>query len=86
MVRYICAGYHPQEIRFPSGLKVTCYMSDGRPLPKPVSMQKVRGISGERYDLIIEATTAGTYTIPIDIKDWVTGKVWGTARTRITVT
>ena len=84
LVRYICAGYHPQEMRF-GGLTATLVMSDGRPLPNPVQVTKQRAISGERYDFIIQPTQAGVYVVETDIIDWVTGNVWGTARTSITV-
>lgn len=84
LVRYICAGYLPQEIRF-GGLSAEIIASDGRPLPNPVSVNKINAVSAERYDCIIQPTTRGTYTVEIDIKDWITGNVLGTARTRITV-
>ena len=32
LARYICAGYHPQRMRF-GGLTGKIYSSDGRPLP-----------------------------------------------------
>jgi FtsP/CotA-like multicopper oxidase with cupredoxin domain len=85
LVRYICAGYHPQEMRF-GGLTATLVMSDGRPLPSPVQVTKQRAISGERYDFIIEPSEPGVYIVETDIIDWVTGDVWGTAKTSITVT
>ena len=84
LVRYICAGYLPQEIRF-GGLDVEIIASDGRPLPNPVTVDKINAVSAERYDVIIEPTSRGTYTVEIDVKDWITGNVLGTARTRITV-
>jgi len=84
LVRYICAGYLPQEIRF-GGLDVEIIASDGRPLPNPVTTNKINAVSAERYDVIIEPTQSGTYTVEIDVKDWITGGVLGTARTRINV-
>jgi len=84
LVRYICAGYLPQEIRF-DGLDVEIIASDGRPLPNSVTTDKINAVSAERYDVIIEPTQSGTYTVEIDIKDWITGDVLGTARTRINV-
>ena len=84
LVRYICAGYLPQEIRF-DGLNVDIIASDGRPLPNPVTVDKINAVSAERYDIIIQPSSSGTYTVEIDIKDWVTGNVLGTARTRINV-
>ena len=85
LARYICAGYHPQKIRF-GGLTGKIYASDGRPLPKPVSVTSIRAASAERYDIIFEPTTRGTYLIETDIIHWVTGQVLGTTRTSITVT
>jgi FtsP/CotA-like multicopper oxidase with cupredoxin domain len=84
LVRYICAGYLPQQIRF-GGLTAQVVASDGRPLPNPVSVSHIDAVSAERYDCIIQPGSRGTYTVEIDIKHWVTGQVLGTARTRITV-
>ena len=85
LVRYICAGYLPQTINF-GGLDAEIIASDGRPLPKSINVTEIDASSAERYDCIIEPTETGEYTVEIDIKDWVTGDVLGTARTRITVT
>ena len=86
LARYICAGYHPQVLRF-GGLTGTIYSSDGRPLPNPVQITEIRAASAERYDIIFEPTEAdrGTYVIETDIVHWVTGDVLGTTRTSITV-
>ena len=85
LARYVCAGYHPQQVHIPAGLKATIYLSDGRPLPNPVGTTGFRAISGERYDMILEPTQPGNYVVSIDIKDWITGKVWGTAKTNVVV-
>ena len=87
LARYICAGYHPQKIRF-GGLTGTIHMSDGRALPKPVQVTEIRACSAERYDIIFEPKSGdeGTYLIETDIIHWVTGEVLGTTRTSITVT
>jgi len=84
LVRYICAGYLPQQIRF-GGLSAQIVASDGRPLPRPVNASRIDAVSAERYDCIITANRRGNYIVEIDIKDWVDGHVLGTARTRITV-
>jgi len=86
LARYICAGYHPHHIRIPSELNATCYISDGRELPKPVPMTNFKAISGERYDMILEPTRTGNYIVEFDIVDWITGEVHGTARTNVVVT
>ena len=86
LARYVCAGYHPHEVRIPSGLNAKIYISDGRALPTPQSTTKFRAISGERYDIIIEPTQPGNYVVEFDIKDWITGEVWGTAKTNVVVT
>lgn len=87
LARYVCAGYHPQQIRF-GGLTGKIYSSDGRPLPNPVSVTEIRAASAERYDVIFEPQSGdeGTYLIETDIIHWVTGEVLGTTRTSITVT
>jgi FtsP/CotA-like multicopper oxidase with cupredoxin domain len=84
LARYVCAGYHPQRIRF-GGLTGKIYSSDGRPLPRPVSVTEIRACSAERYDIIFEPTSRGTYLIETDILHWVTGQVLGTTRTSVTV-
>lgn len=85
LVRYINAGFLPQTITF-GGLTGDIVASDGRALPRAVSIQSINSVSAERYDVLFTPTTPGTYTVTVDIKHWVTGAVLGTARTRITVT
>jgi FtsP/CotA-like multicopper oxidase with cupredoxin domain len=84
LVRYICAGYLPQQIRF-GGLTAEVIASDGRPLPNAFQATQLDAVSAERYDCIIQPTQPGVHTVEIDIKHWITGAVLGTARTRITV-
>lgn len=82
--RYICAGYHPQRIRF-GGLTGTVVISDGRVLPNPVNVTELTAGSGERYDILFSPTQPGVYVVETDILHWVTGNVLGTTRTSITV-
>lgn len=82
--RYICAGYHPQEIRF-GGLTGNVVISDGRVLPKAMPAKKLRACSGERYDILFTPTEPGVHVIETDIIHWITGEVLGTTRTSITV-
>jgi FtsP/CotA-like multicopper oxidase with cupredoxin domain len=84
LVRYVCAGYYPQRVRF-GGLTGTVYMSDGRPLPNPYQATEIRAHSAERYDIIFAPTQTGTYTITFDVMHWVTGQVVTSGKTRITV-
>lgn len=84
LVRYICAGYLPQRIRF-GGLTATVHMSDGRPLPNPIQVKEIEASSAERYDCIFAPMEAGVYEVTVDFLDWVSGAVLGTARTRINV-
>ncbi len=84
LARYICAGYHPQRIRF-GGLTGTAYVSDGRLLPNPVQVTELRAHSGERYDIMFEPTTPGEYIIEADVIHWISGAVLGTVRTKVTV-
>lgn len=86
LARYVCAGYHPQQVRIPSGLNAKIYISDGRELPNPVTTSGFKAISGERYDMILQPTQPGNYIVEFDIKDWITGQVFGTARTNVVVT
>lgn len=84
LVRYICAGYMPQQIRF-GGLTASVVASDGRPLPRPVQVDRIDAVAAERYDCIIQPSRRGDYIVEVDIKHWISGQVLGTARTRITV-
>ena len=84
LVRYINAGYYPQRINF-GGLTATVYMSDGRPLPRPIQVTSLESVAAERYDCIFTPEEAGVYEVTVDFLDWETEEVLGTARTRITV-
>lgn len=86
LARYVCAGYHPQHVRIPAELNPKAYISDGRALPSPMDATAFKAISGERYDIILEPTKTGEFIVEFDIVDWITGKVWGTARTNVVVT
>ena len=85
LVRYINAGYYPQKIDF-GGLTVSVVASDARPLPTAWSTTSIEASAAERYDCIIKPTTTGTWTVSVQCIHWITGKVLGTARTRINVT
>lgn len=85
LARYICAGYYPQKITF-GGLTASVVASDGRPLPTAWNTPSIEAASAERYDCIIKPTATGTYTVSVQYFHWITGKVLGTARTRINVT
>jgi FtsP/CotA-like multicopper oxidase with cupredoxin domain len=84
LARYICAGFYPQKIDF-GGLTASVVASDGRPLPTPWNTTSIEASSAERYDCIFKPTTRGSYTVTIQFLHWVTGRVLGTARTRINV-
>ena len=84
LVRYINAGFLPQTIKF-GGLTGTVVASDGRALPKTVSVTSLDTVSAERYDILFKPTARGTYTVEVNVKNWVTGSVLGTAKTRIVV-
>lgn len=84
LVRYICAGFHPQKIDF-GGLTVDVVASDARPLPAVWKTGSIEAHSAERYDCIVKPASRGTWTVTIQFLHWVTGAVMGTARTRINV-
>ncbi len=84
LVRYINAGYYPQQIEF-GGLSATIVASDGRPLPEAVTVSSIRSVSAERYDLLLKPERSGRYTVTIDFLDWLDARLLGQARTRITV-
>lgn len=85
LVRYICAGYLAQRITF-GGLTATLHMSDGRPLPQPVTVTSIEAVSAERYDCIIAPTETGVHDVVIEFFDQISNQVVGTATTRIRVT
>ncbi|MDF1884264.1 multicopper oxidase domain-containing protein [Sulfurimonas sp. SAG-AH-194-C21] len=85
LARYVCAGYHPQHIKF-GGLTGTVYLSDGRELPNPIQVTELKAVSAERYDVIFEPTEVGEFIVTCDILDWITGNVLGTIKTNIIVT
>ena len=85
LVRYINAGYYPQKIDF-GGLTASVVASDGRPLPAAWNTTSIEASSAERYDCIFKPTTTGSYTVTIQFMHWITGRVLGTARTKINVT
>jgi FtsP/CotA-like multicopper oxidase with cupredoxin domain len=84
LARYICAGYHPQRISF-GGLRAEVIASDGRPLPRSFNATSIEAHSAERYDLIFRPEERGTYEIKVEFLHWITRRVMGVARTRITV-
>jgi len=94
LIRYIHAGYMPQEADF-GGLDVKIIASDGRPLrkadgtPSPEALVngKLETVSAERYDILYTATAAdkGANVVQFNINDWITTKTIGTAKTVITV-
>ena len=78
------SGFLPQTIRF-GGLTGSVVASDGRALPRSINATSLDTVSAERYDILFKPTTRGTYTVEVDVKNWVTGSVIGTAKTRIVV-
>ncbi len=86
LIRYINAGYLPQQLKL-GGLQGSIIASDGRPLPNARTITTLDTVSAERYDILIQPTSAdiGNHVIEFDILDWVTNKVLGTAKTRIIV-
>jgi len=98
LIRYINAGFLPQLADF-AGLDVKIIASDGHPFrnpdgsPRPESLinNKLETVSAERYDILYTATAAdktkngGHHVIKFNIKDSVTDKILGTARTKIII-
>ncbi|MFV1984933.1 MAG: multicopper oxidase domain-containing protein [Thiohalomonadales bacterium] len=98
LIRYINAGFLPQLADF-AGLNVEIIASDGHGFrnadgtPKPVAMpgSKLETVSAERYDILYTATAAdklkngGEHVIKFNIKDSVTDKVLGIARTKVII-
>ena len=84
LARYLNTGYSPQRIHF-GGLTATIVASDGRPLPRAIQATSLEATSAERYDCMFTPTRAGEYEILVEFLYWQTGKVIGTARTRVTV-
>jgi len=87
LIRYINAGFMPQQLRIPAALNAKIIASDGHPLPNnsQVPFTKWNTVSAERYDILIENPKPGNYTVEFDILDWETGDVLGVAKTNIDV-
>ncbi len=90
LIRYIVAGYLPQMLKLPQGLTGQIIASDGRPLPKPITIDSntpLNTVSAERYDIMITIpnNASGDYMVEFEIQDWISGNAVGTATTRITV-
>lgn len=84
LVRYINACYLPQTIRF-SGLTGTIVASDGLAFSRAININSLETVAAERYDILFTSSSWGTSSVEVDVKDWITGNVLGTARTRIAV-
>lgn len=94
LLRYICAGYLPQRVKFTNpaglgGLKVIA--EDGRPLASAETWPVINSVasrvcvSAERLDFHFTPTTTGTYRVDFEFLHWVTGAVVGTAYSYIKV-
>ena len=67
LLRYIMAGYAPQQVTFDAGLGgATVVAEDGRVLTAPYGTTSVTMTSAERYEFIIKPTTTGTFKINVD--------------------
>jgi len=47
-------AYSRMELIFPAELNATCFMSDGRPVPSPFSVETLNIYPGERFTVLIE--------------------------------
>lgn len=70
LLRYIMAGYIPQEVHFHRDLgEITIVAEDGRNLPSPVTLQAGASVlmtPAERYEFVFQPNTSGS-GIPISV-------------------
>lgn len=94
LVRLVNASYAINE--YTLGIDALVIAADGRALGVPPygsysqpftvpAGTPFRLTTARRWDLILRPNATGVYPFKVDFIDWVTGKVRGTARTRITV-
>ena len=95
LVRLLNAGYTVQEYTF-DGLDAEVIEVDGRPLghtaknsfSRPFMIQAgepFRLTSAQRWTMLLKPTSVGNYRFKVKYRDWISDKVLGNAKTRITV-
>ena len=98
LARVINAGYFPQRWSF-GGLEAEVIASDGRPFggiindfppfevaePRSFLTRSLLVGTAERYDCVLEPTSAGTFVVRVEHLHWITGRVVGVAETTVTV-
>ena len=67
------------------GLPFEVIDTDGRPMQTSYTTTSLELGPGERYGLLLDATTAGTYQGIVEYLNEYTGGVWGDARTEIVI-
>jgi FtsP/CotA-like multicopper oxidase with cupredoxin domain len=73
LVRLINMGANPYKVSM-GGLSFSVIASDGRPLPKSSTATSLTLSPGERYDLLLALSKAGTWTPKVETLDVVTGR------------
>jgi len=100
-LRVVNAAYFPVQIEFGGGLNPLIIEADGRPLRDRIDLSglpgdgKVVGINwndishrmspAQRYGFLFRAPVAGTYSVELIYRHWITQEVAGVARTTVTV-
>lgn len=74
LLRYIAAGYLPQQVTFDPGLgEVTVVCQDARVLATPEVLAAGSSVfmtTAERYDFIIKPTSSGTFPVTVAYLDY----------------
>ncbi len=71
-------GYYGNKVHFPAGYNVQIVSSDGRPLPTPEVSDSLTIYPGERYGILLKATSQFTGNISVDYFDLNTNAVKNT--------
>ena len=81
-LRLLNAAYHWARVSI-GGLNFQVVASDGRPLRSAYSTGVLELGPGERYDILLQPTVAGTKTAQVDYLDDYSGAVLGSVQTQV---
>lgn len=84
-IRTANMGYFTNRIIFPSVFNATIIDSDGRPLDMAERSDTVVIMPGERYGVMLNATTQYTGTVNVEYLDMNTDLVWNTQKIPINI-
>jgi FtsP/CotA-like multicopper oxidase with cupredoxin domain len=78
LLRLANIGYTTAEYCFPPGSNPTIYLSDGRVIPTPISVDSLRIYPGERYSILLRPTNLIEDYIKVNVYDMFNDALIGT--------